>query len=487
MNALAPTYGEPPARVTEPIEGRPLPMNLDAEQALLAILLNNNDAMDLIGDQMQAAYFADPLHGRIYDAVAKMFHEKRQANPVTLKPLFDQDQALVDHGGAKYLVQIAQALTSAKPGDIVDHLIELAKRRAYITALDIARAEAMTIDLSVPVETQMSSLEASLANIGAQGLQADDIMDLGDLAYEAAMQSQQAMNDGGGPSGIMTGIDAPDDKLGGMQPADLIVLAARPSMGKTALATTITENTAEMQGSKVLFFSKDMSRKQITARFIASQTGLTARRQRRGEVGMTGIGEMVTASDRFRRLGIKIDDRAGQTVAQMTSKARKMKRTIGLDLVVVDHLGKIGDPAGRSYSRYDATSANTNALKNMAKVLEVPVLLLCQLSRANEKRDDKRPQMADLRDSGSIEQDADVVMFVYREAYYTERTKPVRKANMSDGEWAMELAKWDTDLAIQKTEAEIDVAKNRMDEIGTVKTGFDGPRTRFTNYEKAGQ
>jgi replicative DNA helicase len=477
MNAVAP-IGQ--VSCPDPV------VNYDAEQAVLGAILSNNTAFDRVSEFLRPEHFADAVHGRIYQALGRLIETGKPANPVTLKLLFDQDQALVPVGGHRYLVDLMGILT---PGSAVSdyglEIVSLAKRREFIAAVELAAREAKVIDPEAPIEAQIGAVEAKLTEIQAIGLVGEEARQLGALTTASIERTNDAYKSGGRRTGLQTGLADLDRKLGGLQPADLIIIGGRPSMGKTALAQCIARNTARGEGSKIAFFSLEMPADALTVRFLSMETGVSAQDQRTGNLELGAMDSLVEANAGFQHLPIFIDDMPGLTVSQMTARARRMQRRQGLDLVIIDHLGHIGaDPSMKGWSLYQMTTAFTKALRAMAKQLKVPVILLCQLSRANEKRDDRRPQLSDLRDSGSIEQDADVIFFVHREEYYHERAMPKLRAGEDKMDFSKRLMKWNETLADIKGKAEIIIAKQRQGPIGIVEVAFNGEKTSFNDLYK---
>jgi replicative DNA helicase len=482
MNAVTP-YGEVPKRVTEGPDtdaARPL-ANYEAEQALLGTILGSAAAYDRVAEFLRPEHFADPVHGRIFAASARLIESGRPANPVTLKNLFDQDAALADIGGSKYLVDLVKVqMPVSFAADYAGEIVALAKRRALISSMEMALSEARIVDPDAPIDNQIGALEAKLSEIQAIGLVGEEATPIGKAVTDAIERAKSAFQNGAKSTGIQSGIAALDHKIGGFHPGNLVIMAGRPSMGKTALAECIADNIAAA-GAGVLFFSLEMTRDEIGERFIARETGITVDRQRKGEVGgLTDFDVMLEAQQRFGRIPLFIDDTPAITIAQLRARARRAVRRDHIDVIMVDYLGLM-QPAQRRQngSRNDDVGEISRGLKALAKELRKPVIALSQLSRANESRDDKRPQLSDLRDSGSLEQDADVVVFVHREEYYLDRQQPKPKAGEDEGKFSSRLSDWHVAMAKVTGRAELIVSKNRQGPVGIVEVAFDGPRTLF--------
>lgn len=480
MNALTP-YSGPPAHVTGPDQERQLPHNLEAEMALLGGLLARNNAYDDVAEFLKPEHFFDPVHGRVYTAIAKLVEQGKAANPVTLKDLFDQDGGLAEVGGAKYLVQLAQAVvTTIKLDDYGRVIVDHAKRRAIIAAADIARAEAFIIDQEVTVDQQIGLIETKMTEIQGMGLVGREATFIGPAMARAIERVQTAFQNGVKHTGIRSGIQALDRRIIGFQPGNLILIAARPSMGKTALGESIARHVS-IHGDQVMFFSMEMTEDELAERQIARETSISVERQRSGDVGgLTDFEIMLRAQASMDKVPFIIDDTPALSITQLRARARRAVRQHGIKLIVIDYLGLMkASQARRNGSRNEDVSEISAGLKALAKELRIPVVALSQLSRANESRDEKRPQLSDLRDSGSLEQDADVVIFVHREEYYLERLVPKRKPGEDGNKFSARLADWNAAMDDAMGKAELIVAKIRQGKIGIAECAFDGPRTLF--------
>ncbi len=464
------------------------PHNYEAEQALLGALLANNEVYNRVSEFLRPDHFADALHGRIYEAIGKLVLRGQIANPVTLKNLFDQDGALSEIGGAQYLVQLAQAVVTVINAEDYGRAIhDLFLRRQLIGVGEDIVNESYTYDPDVTAIDQIERSEMRLFNL-AEGGQVDG----GPKKFDAVLKSALAMAEvaykrDSHVTGVTTGLRDLDRKLGGLQPSDLVILAGRPSMGKTALATNIGFNAAEAvkdsEGGarhRVAFFSLEMSAEQLAHRIMAEKSGISSDRIRRGDVKSEDFGKIVEAAQAMTNVQFFIDDTPAMTVPGLRTRARRLKRQFGLDLIIVDYLQLMRSANPKpSENRVQEISEITRGLKAVAKELDVPVLALSHLSRAVENREDKRPQLADLRESGSIEQDADVVMFVYREQYYHERAVPNQRADESVDKFQERMARWQERGERIHNVAEVIIAKQRHGPVGTMELYFEGNITRF--------
>lgn len=449
------------------IEEGTAPFNLEAEQAFLAAVLANNNLIDRAAF-LRPEHFCDPLHGQIYDAALKLILRGRQAAVTTVKDLLPS-AVTADMQTADYLDTLARLPLTLKAEDCARSVYDLAVRRQLIAIGEelIGRAHdpSNSDDPSRQIEWAEQKLyEVADAKRYGTGLEAFSV------ALDAATDmAAAAYQRDGGLAGLATGFADLDNRMGGLQSSDLVILAGRPGMGKTALATNIAYNVA--QHAVVGFFSLEMSREQLATRIISEQAKIPSERIRRGQITPDEFMAIMTVSDGLRELPLFIDHTGSLSVAQLGARARRLKRQRGLDLIVVDYLQLLSGT--KSWGRVQEITGITTSLKALAKELDVPVLALSQLSREVERRDDKRPQLSDLRESGSIEQDADVVLFVYREAYYTERAQP--------REGTAEHAAWYEAMSAAHGHAEIIISKQRHGPTGTVTLGFTPEFTRFHN------
>lgn len=456
---------------TPALTAREPPHNLEAEQALLGALLVNNRAHERVADILRPEHFADPVNGRIYEVLARTIDGGGAASPVTLKGAFDADPALQHVGGAKYLMRLAGAVvTVINAAEYAREIRDCYMRRRLIevgeTIINGAHDRASGAAAAV-IETAESELFDLVERDATGGLSA-----VGDDVDAAMAHIDAAAKNGGQLLGLSTSLRALDNGSGGLLAPDLIVLAARPSMGKTSLARQIAYNVARNSGP-VAFFSLEMSRKQQNLSLLAAIADLPVSDVLHGNIG-DGWPRLQHAAAGLKRIPLHIDDRAGMRVSQIRSACRRMKRRHGLALVVIDYL-QLMQPEGRAESQNIAVTQISGGLKALAKELDVPVLVLSQLNRAVEARDDKRPTLADLRDSGAIEQDADMVWFLYREEYYLRREEP--RANAKN--YVEKMADWRANIDKVRGRAEVDIAKRRMGPLGRVDLKFFGQTTAF--------
>ena len=473
------------------------PANLEAEQALLGAILVNNAAYHRVSEFLKPAHFAEGVHGRIFGAIAKLMERGQLANPVTLKNLFDQDGALQEIGGAQYLARLAASVvTIINTEDYGRTIYDLHLRRQLITIGEDVVNEAFRHDLDRQAPQQIETAEKRLFDLAETGQAEGGFRPFAAALGEAIAQAEAAFKRSGRTTGVATGFTDLDKLLGGLHPSDLIVLAGRPSMGKTALATNIgfhaarnyrpaktpEGRTVAEDGAVVGFFSLEMSAEQLATRILAEESGVPSNNIRKGEVGSEDFQRFVEASQRLAEVPFFVDDTPALSIAGLRTRARRLLRQQGLGLIIVDYLQLIrGDESG-SENRVQEISEITRGLKALAKELNVPVLALSQLSRAVEQREDKRPMLSDLRESGSIEQDADVVMFVFREEYYLSRGEPMRRPEESDERFNVRYDDWKQRLEQVHATAEVLVSKQRHGPIGKVTLRFDGETTKFSSF-----
>lgn len=469
------------------------PHNLEAEQALLGSILVNNVAYERVGELLTPEVFYDPVHGRIYNAIATLINRGQIADPKTLRGLFEHDPALASLGGAQYLADLAASvITIINSEDYARLIHDLHLRRQLITLGEDVVNGAYRHDLDKPATQQIEETESRLFELARTGE-----IDRGFIKLEKALvvslrMAEEAHKRDSHVTGVTTGLRDLDRKLGGFQKSDLIILAGRPSMGKTALATNIAFNAATAwarsdghEGSAVAFFSLEMSNEQLATRLLGEQSRVPSDKIRRGEIKTDDFSKFLEAAKIMSRAPLYIDDTPALSVAGLRTRARRLKRLAPhLGLIVIDYLQLLHGSARRDDNRVQEVSEITRGLKALAKELDIPVVALSQLSRAVEMREDKKPQLADLRESGSIEQDADVVLFVYREEYYHARSEPTRRADESDEKFNSRHQRWMERGEEIRNIAEVIVAKQRHGPIGTVELHFDGPFTHFSDLER---
>ena len=467
------------------------PANLDAEMALLGTLLANNNAFDKVGDFLLSEHFADPAHQKIYAALKRVVESGGTADARTLKHVLGQEESLTELGGVQYLAELAaNALTIIDPKHYGQLIYDLHLRRSLIALGEDVVNDAFRPDNEQDAVEQIEAAEQHLFNLAATGNGSGDFRPFSSTLKDTLKMVEAAYQREGRLTGITSGFKDLDRLLGGLQKSDLLILAARPAMGKSALATNIAFNAAasssaerdeagtliERDGHNVAFFSLEMSSEQLALRILGEQSGVPSDAIRRGAINQAQFEAVFEASQRLNSLSLFLDDTPAITVANLRTRARRLMRTHGaLDLIVVDYLQLMQGTAGsRSDGRVQEVSEITRGLKSIAKELDVPVIALSQLSRQVEQREDKRPLLADLRESGSIEQDADVVMFIYREDYYLSRKEPDPGTEAYD--------KWQQDMDRVHNLAEVIIAKQRHGPTDRVKMFFDGEFTRFRDY-----
>ncbi|HKA66091.1 MAG TPA: replicative DNA helicase, partial [Methyloceanibacter sp.] len=453
------------------------PHNFEAEQALLGAILVNNEACDRVSSFLKAEHFFDALHGRIYDHAAKLIWAGKRATPITLKTFFQGDEPVGDLTVPQYLGRLAaNATTIINAEDYGRTIYDLAIRRNLIQIGEGMVNTAYDAPIDAPPAVQIEDTEQKLYELAETGKYGSGFEPFTTALTDAIDMAANAYRRDGGLSGLATGFTDLDHRMGGLQPSDLIIVAGRPSMGKTALATNIAYHVAQsyrrdpdsqvaLDGAVVGFFSLEMSAEQLATRIISEQAYIPSERIRRGRIESEEFDRIVEVSQELQNLPLYIDQTGGITVAQLAARARRLKRQRDVGLIVVDYLQLLSGSTRRAAEgRVQEVSEITTGLKALAKELHVPVLALSQLSRQVEQREDKRPQLADLRESGSIEQDADVVLFVFREEYYVERRQP-RENTEEHKQWQQEM-----DLVTGK--AEVIIGKQRHGPTGTVRLQF---------------
>ncbi|MEL7117298.1 MAG: replicative DNA helicase [Pseudomonadota bacterium] len=471
-----------------------LPHNVEAEQQLLGALLTNNDTFDRVSSIIGPQHFYDPVHARIYEVAAARIAKNALASPVTLKAFLEDDEGLKELGGPAYLARLAgAAIASFAARDYAQMIYDLAIRRELIRLGQDISTKAGKVDVTSEPKEQIIEAEQALYKLGEEGQADTGFQSFLKAVTDAVNVANAAYQRDGGLAGLPTDLVDLDKKLGGLHRSDLLILAGRPSMGKTSLATNIAFNIAKryrrgtlpdgsegsVDGGVVGFFSLEMSAEQLAARVLSEASEVPSEQIRRGDMTEAEFRRFVEAAKTLEACPLYIDDTPALPISQLAARARRLKRTHGLDALFVDYL-QLVRPASAKDSRVNEVSEITQGLKAIAKELDIPVVALSQLSRQVESRDDKRPQLSDLRESGSIEQDADVVMFVFREEYYKEREKP--------GDHDLEaMAQWQDAMEKLHGKAEVIIGKQRHGPIGTVDLSFEGRFTRFGNLAKAYQ
>lgn len=461
-----------------------LPHNMEAEQGLLGALLVDNNGFDRIADILAPEHFYTPVHARIFEAICHYLHKGQNASPVTLKSFFQADPDLEQLGGAAYLADLAANVISlVNTEDYAKTIRACHQQRCLLDIADDIALAARGHDIDATPKQIIEDAEQRLYSLAETGADTHGLKPFSHYTLSALEQAERAITSSASITGLTTGLPSFDRKLGGLQRSDLIILAGRPSMGKTSLALNIAYNAARTrmetsgeQGGIVAFFSLEMSGDQITTRILADLAKLPSDAIRRGAIDQNALKACIEAAQTNDRLPLFIDQSGTLSLATLRSRARRLKRTNGLNLIVIDYLQLMHSPTRRSSDNRTAeVSEITRGLKQIAKDLDVPILALSQLSRAPEIREDKRPLLSDLRESGSIEQDADVVIFVYREEYYLERTEPQPGTD--------DHLSWQQAMAAAANTAEAIIAKQRHGPIGTIKLNFEPAFTRFSDRD----
>ena len=485
-------------RIAEPVEpaaSSSLPQNVEAEAALLGALMIDNRLVEDIQLKLKPLHFFEPLHGRIYEGILRLTDSNRIANPVTLKPLFEADEGMKEVGGPSYLAQLTgsgAAVIGAR--DFATQIYDLALLRALVGVGRELVEGALDTSEDVAPLAQIERAETELYRVAEEGGAEGKAKSFGEATKEALQLAEKALNSGGHLSGFTTGLDSLNGKIGGLHKSDLVIVAGRPGMGKSSLATNIGFaaakrllqdqedgiEPAKQAGTAVALFSLEMSADQLATRILAEQSGISSENLRMGRISQQEFRSLARAAGELQSLPLYIDDTPGLTIAALRARARRLKRQKGIGMVIVDYLqllqgsgkGSAGD------NRVQEISEISRGLKTLAKELDVPVIALSQLSRAVEQREDKRPQLSDLRESGSIEQDADIVLFIYREDYYLAARQPADDHP--------EIDKWREEMARVYGLAEVIVAKQRHGSTGKVRLKFDSRITKFSDVVDEG-
>lgn len=466
-------------------EYRQAPYNIQAEQAVLGAVLVNNDSINRVAEYLTPELFYEPVHMRIYDAILKIIDRGLVATPVTLKNYFDKDQALVDIGGAEYLARLAGKATSIINLEAYGRLIyDLAVRRQLVGIGEDIVNNAYDNEIEQTARQQIEIAEQKLFTLASEGTAESGFTALRISLTEAIKKADIAHKRDEKLSGVTTGFKDLDRILAGMQASDLLILAGRPSMGKTALAVNIAMEACKKLVEEfkptidnpnppaVGFFSLEMSSEQLAARMIAMESGVDSSKMRAGTLQDAEFAKIVDSNRKLYNLPFFIDDTPALTISALRTRARRLKRKNNLGVLLIDYLQLVrGVSKTSEASRVQEVSEVTQGLKAIAKELNIPVVALSQLSRAVEQREDKRPQLSDLRESGSIEQDADVVMFIYREEYYEGRKEPPADSP--------KYAEWQERMSKCHNLTEVIVAKQRNGPIGTAKLFFNSNTTKF--------
>ena len=468
---------------------REAPNNIEAEQALLGAILVNNDAFYRVSDFLKSSHFYEPLHRKIFEIAAEFIRMGKVATPITLKTFLPADEKVGDMTVAQYIVRLAvEAVTVVNATDYGRAIYDLATRRALITVGEDMVNIAYDAPVDMSPSEQIEDAERRLFELAETGRYDGGFESFSDALKTAVDMAGAAYMRDGHLSGVSTGLRDLDHRMGGLQPSDLIIIAGRPGMGKTSLATNIAYNIAAAyepapqadgsfkaaNGGVVGFFSLEMSSEQLATRIISEQTEIPSSKIRRGDLTEADFAKLVAYTQENHKRPLFIDQTGGISIAQLSARARRLKRQRGLDVIVIDYIQLMqGSSSKSSQNRVQEITEITTGLKALGKELNVPIIALSQLSRQVENRDDKHPQLSDLRESGSIEQDADVVLFVYREEYYIKNKEPEKDTP--------EHLAWEAKMNEVQGKAEVIVAKQRHGPTGTVSLAFQGEFTRFSD------
>jgi len=463
-------------------EENKLPSNIEAEQSLIGSVLINNDIIDEISNIINAGKFFDPIHRKIYEVIENLNNKGMIANPITLKNYFQNDSGLNEVGGVDYLVKLTRFSSSIKQAiDYAKIIHEMYVKRELIFISDGMSDQAKDDQIEKTGENIIVDAEKSLFDLAERGNFSQTFLKFNQALDQTIEMATLAMKSDQGIVGVPTGLTDLDEKLGGLHKSDLVIIAGRPSMGKTALATNIAYYAAKnMQENNekgsVAFFSLEMSSEQLSTRILSEQARISSSEIRRGKASEETLNRYIETSRNIYDLPLYIDETPAIAISTLSNRARRIKRLFGLKLIVVDYIQLMRTNTNRMDGRVQEISEITQGLKALAKELNVPVVALSQLSRAVEQRDDKIPQLSDLRESGSIEQDADVVLFVYREQYYLEKKEPKQGS--------IEHAEWQSKMSDIHGLANLIIGKHRHGSTGTVHVEFEGMFTKFKDLPK---
>jgi len=455
-----------------------LPNNIEAEQSVIGSILLSNEIFDEVSLIISNKNFYDPIHKRIFEALEKLIYSGMLANPITLKNYFEKEKDELNI--PEYLVKITKFSTSSRQALEYSKLIfDLYVKRELIKISGEVIDQAKLNDLGTDGQKIIESYEKSLFDLAEKGSFSSSLIKFDEAMRQTIEMASNAYRNEEGIVGVPTGLKDLDDRLGGLHKSDLVIIAGRPSMGKTALATNIAFNAAQKiqesgEKSSIAFFSLEMSSEQLSTRILAEQSRIKSNDIRRGKISEDQFDKFIETSKDISELPLYIDETPAITIASLSNRARRIKRLYGLDMVVIDYI-QLMRASNSNNGRVQEISEITQGLKALAKELAVPVLALSQLSRAVEQRDDKKPQLSDLRESGSIEQDADVVMFVYREAYYLQGKEP-RPATVEHAEWQAKMNE-------VSHLAELIIQKQRHGPTGNVMLEFEAMFTKFKDIQ----
>ena len=458
-----------------------LPNNIEAEQSVIGSILVSNDIFDDVSPIINYTKFYDPIHQKIFLAIENLISKGMLANPITLKNYFENDKNLIELEGHEYLVKITKFSTSLRQAiEYAKIIYDMHVRRELIKISEATIDNASNKNIDLPGEKIIEDSEKLLFDLAERGSFSKSFVKFDTALNQTIEMASRAFKSTEGIVGVPTGLTDLDDRLGGLHNQDLVIIGGRPSMGKTALATNIAFHAAKNIQDKglkssVAFFSLEMSSEQLSTRILSEQSRIKSNDIRRGKISEEQFDKFIETSKNISELPLYIDETPAISIAAISNRARRIKRLFGCELVVVDYIQLMKATNIRNDGRVQEISEITQGLKAIAKELNVPVLAVSQLSRAVEQRDDKKPQLSDLRESGSIEQDADVVMFVYREAYYLERKEP-RPATVEHAEWQAKMNEI-------SNLAEIMISKQRHGPTGNIKVEFESMFTKFRDIQ----
>ena len=456
-----------------------LPNNIEAEQAVIGSILVTNEIFDDINTIISSANFYDPMHQKIFGAIENLIFKGMLANPITLKNYFEDEKDELNV--PEYLVKITKFSTSARQAIEYSRIIyDMFVRRELIKISEQTIDTAKLNDLDTNGQTIIENSERLLFDLAEKGSFNSSLIKFDEAVKQTIEMASAAYKNEEGIVGVPTGLRDLDDRLGGLHQSDLIIIAGRPSMGKTSLATNIAFNAAQKlqdsgKKSTIAFFSLEMSSEQLSTRILAEQARIRSNDIRRGKISDEQFDKFIETSKNISELPLFIDETPAINIAALSNRARRIKRLFGLDMIVVDYIQLMRGTFNNRDGRVQEISEITQGLKAIAKELSIPVVALSQLSRAVEQRDDKKPILADLRESGSIEQDADVVMFVYRESYYL-RSKEPRPATVEHAEWQAKMNE-------VSHLAELIIGKQRHGPTGNISLEFEEMFTKFKDLQ----
>lgn len=473
---------------------RALPSNIEAEAAFLGAVLIDNRVIEELRVPLRPGHFFEPLHQRIYERILTLVDRNATASPVTLKPYFEGDEALQSLGGTSYLARLtADGHGLLAPGELAAQIYDLALLRELVSVGRALVEGALDTSEDVAPMDRIAQAEAALFDVAQGATLGDDAASFRQAAVTAIQMAEKAMNSGGGLSGKTTGLEVIDRKTAGLHDSDLIILAGRPGMGKTSLATNIAFNCAAEHlrwqqeggeynyGAPVAFFSLEMSADQLATRILAEQAEISSESLRMGKLTREEFQKLSFASQKLAELPLYIDDTPALTISALRTRARRLKRRHDIGLIVVDYLQLLQGSGRANDNRVNEISEISRGLKTLAKELQLPVIALSQLSRAVEQREDKRPMLSDLRESGSIEQDADMVWFIYRADYYHEAIRPDVPNENSSPEATEKYRAWEQKYEELRNRATLIVAKQRHGSTGNIPLHFQAEITKFTS------